>query len=155
MLLNCGFGEDSWESLGLQGYPNSPSSRRSVLSVHWKDWCWSWNWNSLATCCEELTHLKRPWFWKRLKAGGEGDDRWDVWMASPTQWKWVWAYSGSWWWTGKPGIVQSMGSQRVRHAWVTELNWTIYYNFFFNISLINIYLFFFYFLFYFIFIFLI
>ena len=55
------FREDSWESLGLQGDPSSPSLRRSVLNVHWKDWCWSWNSNTLATWCEELTHLKRPW----------------------------------------------------------------------------------------------
>ena len=60
------------------------------------------------------THWKRPWWWPRLKAGGEGDDRgWDGWMASPTQWTWVWARSGSWWWTGKPGVLQFMGSQRV------------------------------------------
>ena len=66
-----------------------------VLGVHWKDWCWSWNSNSLATWCEELTHLKRPWCWERLKVGGEGDDReWDGWMASPTQWTWVWVNSG-------------------------------------------------------------
>ena len=62
----------------------------------------------------------------RLKAGGEGDDRgWDGWMASPTQWTRVWVNSGSWWWTGKPGMLPSMGSQRVRHDWATELNWLI------------------------------
>ena len=61
--------------------------RRSVLGVHWKDWCWSWNSNTLATWCEEVTHWKRPWCWERLKAGGEGDNRgWDGWMASSTQW---------------------------------------------------------------------
>ena len=61
---------------------------------------------------------------KRLKAGGEGDDRaWDGWMASSTQWTWVWASFGSWWWTGKPGVLQSMGSQPVGHDWETELNW--------------------------------
>ena len=60
MLLSCGIGEDSWESLGLQGDPTSPSQRRSVLSVHWNDWCWSWNSSTLATSCEELTHWKRP-----------------------------------------------------------------------------------------------
>ena len=77
----------------------------------------------LATWCEELTHLKRPWCWERLKAE-EGDNRgWDGWMASPTQWTWVWINSESWWWTGRPGVLQSMGSQRVRHDWVTELNW--------------------------------
>ena len=75
MLFNCGIGEDSWESLGLQGDPTSPSERRSVLSVHWKDWCWSWNSNILAPWCEELTHWKRPWCWERLKARGKGDDR--------------------------------------------------------------------------------
>ena len=82
----------------------------------------SWCSNTLAIWCEELTHLKRPWCWERLKAGGEGDDReWDGWMASPTGWTWVWASSGCWWWTGKTGVLQSMGSQRVGHDWVTEL----------------------------------
>ena len=74
-----------------------------------------------ATWCKEQTHLKRPWCWERLKVGGEGDNRgWDSWMASPTQWTWVWANSRSWWWTGRPGMLQSMGSQRVRHDWTTE-----------------------------------
>ena len=60
-----------------------------------------------------------------LKAGREGNDRgWDGRMASPTQWTWAWVSSGSWWWTGKPGILQSKGSQRVGHNWTTELNWT-------------------------------
>ena len=78
--------------------------------------------NTLATWCKELTHWKRPWCWERLKAGGEGNNRgWDGWMASPTQWTWVWASFGSWWWTGKPGMRQSMGLQRVGHDWVTEL----------------------------------
>ena len=72
MLLNCSVGEDSWGVLGQQGDPTSPSSSKSVLNVHWKDWCWSWNSNTLATWCEELTDLKRPWCWERLKAG-EGD----------------------------------------------------------------------------------
>ena len=69
-------------------------SNQSILKeispdVHWKDWCWSWNSNTLATWCEELTHLTRPWCWERLRAGGEGDNRgWDGWMASLTQWTW-------------------------------------------------------------------
>ena len=68
---------------------------------------------------------KDPWCWERLRAGGEGDDRgWDGWMASPTWWTWVWINSRSWWWTGRPGVLWSMGSQRVRHDWVTKLNWT-------------------------------
>ena len=62
--------------------------------------------------------------WERLKAGGEGDNRgWDGWMASLTQWMWVWASSRSWWWTGRPGLLQYMGLQRVGHDWATELNW--------------------------------
>ena len=75
MLLNCGVGEDSWESLGLHGDPTSPFWRRSVLGVHWKDWCWSWNSNTLATSCEELTHWKRSWCWEGLRAGRERDNR--------------------------------------------------------------------------------
>ena len=110
-------------SLGLQGDPTSPSWKRSDLGVHWKDWCWSWNSNTLATWCEELTHLKRPWCWERLKVGGEGDDRgWDGWMASLTRWTWVWVGSGSWWWTGSPGVLRFMGWQRVGHDWATELS---------------------------------
>ena len=124
MLLNCGVGEDSRESLELQGYPTSPSWKKFVLNIYWKAWCWKWNSNILATRCEELTHCKRPCCWERLKAGGEGDDRgWDGWMASLTQWTWVSVNSGSWWWTGRPGMLQSMVSQRVRHDWATELNW--------------------------------
>ena len=120
MLLNCGFGEHSWESLGLQGDQTNQSWRKSVLNIHWKDWRWSWNSNTLATWCEELIHWKRLWCWERLKAG-EGDDRgWEGWMASLTQWTWVWASSRSWWWIGKPGVLWSMGSQRVGHNWVTE-----------------------------------
>ena len=68
--------------------------------------------------------FEKPWCWERLRAGGEGDDRgWDGWMASLTRWTWVWVNSGSWWWTGRPGMLQSMESQRVGHDWVTELNW--------------------------------
>ena len=103
-LKNCGVEEDSWESLGLQGDPTSPSYRKSVLGVHWKNWCWSWNFNTLATWCEELTHWKRPWCWERLRAGGEGDDReWDGWMASPIQWSWVWV--SSWSCDGQGGLT--------------------------------------------------
>ena len=123
MLLNCGFGEDSWESLGLQGDPTSPSWRRSILNIHWKDWCWSWNYNTLATCCKEWTHFKRPWCWEILKSGGEGDDRgWDGCMASPTEWGWVWASFRSWWWTGKPGMHGVTKSQTWLNVW-TKLKW--------------------------------
>ena len=84
---------------------------------------WNWSSNTLATWYEELTLWKRPWCWERLKAGGEGDNRgWDGWMASPIQWTWVWASSGRSWRTGKPGMLQSMGSQRIRLDWVS---WTM------------------------------
>ena len=112
---------------------NQSIQRKSALNIHWRDWYWGWrdwlDWywssNTLATWCEELTHLKRPWCSERLKTGGEGDDRgWDGWIASLTQWTWVWVNSRSWWWTGRPGVLQSMESQRVRHDWATELNWS-------------------------------
>ena len=87
-------GEDSWESLGLQGDQTSQSKRKSILNIHWKDWCWSWNSNTLATWCKELTHLKRPWCWERLRARGKGGNRgWEGWKASLAQWTWVWANS--------------------------------------------------------------
>ena len=80
--------------------------------------------NMLASWCEEPTHWERPWCWERLKVGGKGDDRgWDGWMASPTLWTWVWVSSGNWWRTGKPIVLQSMGLQRVRQDWMTELYW--------------------------------
>ena len=86
----------------------------AVLNIHWGDWCWIWNSNTLVTCFKELTHWKRPWCWERLKVGGEGDDRgWDGCMSSPTQWTCVWVRSGSWWWTGKPGVLQSMGHKEL------------------------------------------
>ena len=102
---------------------SNQSILKEITPEYWKNWCWSWSSNTLATSCEELTHWKRPWCWQRLRAGGEGDDRgWDGWMASPTQWTWIWASSGSWWWTGKPGVLQFMGSQWIGHNWATELN---------------------------------
>ena len=92
---------------------------KSFLNIYWKDWCWSWNPSTLVT-----THWKRPRCWERLKEGGEGDNRgWDGWMASLTQWTWVWASFRRWWRTVRPAVLQSMGSQRVRHNLATELNW--------------------------------
>ena len=112
-----------------------------IAYIHWKDWCWSWNSNTLGISCEELTHLKRPWCWERLRAEGEGDNRgWDGWMASPTEWTWVWVNPGSWWWTGRvgraavPGVAESDKTGR--------LNWTdsLYYERFPMVySLFNIY----------------
>ena len=76
----------------------------------------------LAPWCKELTHLKRPWCWERLKTGEGDNGGWDGWMASLTQWTWIWAGFGGWWWTGKPGMLQSMGSQRVGHDWPKRIN---------------------------------
>ena len=122
MLLNCAVGEHSWEFVGPQGDPTIQSYMKSIPNIHWNDWCWSWNSNNLATWCEELTCGNRPWCQERLKAVEEDNRGWDGWMASPTRWTWVWASSGSWWWTERPGVLQFMGSQRVGRDWVTELN---------------------------------
>ena len=106
----------------LQGEPVNPKGNQSWIFIGRTDaeaetpalWLPEW---------DELTHLKRPWCWERLKVRGEGDDRgWDGWMASPTQWTWVWVSSESWWWRGKPGVLQSMGSQSVDVS--EQLNWT-------------------------------
>ena len=122
------FGRITWWQIDMekvQGNQTCRSKWKSTLNILWKDWCWHWNFNTLATWCKVLTHWKRPWCWERLKVGGEGDDRgWDGWMESWTQWTWVSVNSGSWWWTERPGVLQSMGLQRVRHDWVIELNWT-------------------------------
>ena len=115
----------------LENILESPLDCKDIQPVHPKgdsSWIFIVKTNAEAETpilCEELTLLKRPWCWERLKVGGEGDNRgWDVWMASPSQWTWVWVCSRSWWWTGKPGVLQSMGSQSVGHEWATELNWT-------------------------------
>ena len=75
---------------------NQSILKEIILGVHWKNWCWSWNSNTLATWCEGLTHLRRPWCWEGLRASGEGNNRGlDGWLASSTPWTWVWVDSGS------------------------------------------------------------
>ena len=122
MLLSCGVGEDSWESLGLQG-----DQSHSILKEIRPEY-------SLEGL---MLKLKRQYFghqmwrtdslektlkWERLKAGGKGGYRgWDGWMGSPTQWTWVWVNSGSWWWTGRASVLQSIGSQRSQ-TWLSD--WT-------------------------------
>ena len=136
--LDC---EESWApknccfwTVMLEKTLESPLDCKEIQPVHSKgDHSWvfigrtdakSWNSSTLATWCKELTHWKRPWCWEGVEAGGEGDDRgWGGWMASPTRWTWVWVNSGSWWWTGRTGVLRFMGLQRVGHDWVTELNW--------------------------------
>ena len=120
--------EKTWEFLGLQGDPTSPSQRKSVLNIYWKDWCWSWNSNTLATWWEELTDWKRPWCWKRLKAGGEGDVRgWDGWMASLTNGHEFEQALGVRDVQGGQACCSPWGC-RVRHNWETELNYVLIYN---------------------------
>ena len=123
MLSNCGAGEDSWVPWTARKL-NLSILKESKLNIHWKDWCWrgcSNFWYFLTTWYEEPTHWTRPWCWERLSAGGERDDRGKGGcMASPTQRTWVWANPVRWWRTGKPGMQQSMGLQRVGHNWVTE-----------------------------------
>ena len=100
---------------------NQSILRKSTLNTHWKDWCWSWSSSILVIWFEQLTHWKSPWCWERLRAEGEEGVRgWDGWMASMMQWTWTWANFGRRWETERPGMLQSMGSQRVRHNWATE-----------------------------------
>ena len=118
--------ENSWKARRS----NQSILRKSTLNTHCKDWCWSWSSNTLATWCQELTHWKRPWYRERFEGRGRKDNRGlDGWMASPTQWSWVWANSGSWLWTGKPGMLHSMGLKRAGHDWVTEFNWIVLWSF--------------------------
>ena len=124
MLLTCGVGEDSWESLGLQGDPTNPS-------IGNQSWIFIGRTDDEAEASIFWPPDAKNWLiWKdpdagRLKARGEGDNRrWDGWVASPTQWTWVWVNSESWWWTGRPGMLQSMGSQRVVHNWTEK--WLYY-----------------------------
>ena len=98
-----------------QSIPKEISPEYSLKGLYW-----SWNSNTLASWCEKLTHWKRTWCWERLRAGEGGNRGWDGWMASLTQWTWAWANSRRQWGTGKPGVLQSLGSQRVGHDLETE-----------------------------------
>ena len=126
MPLNCSVGEDSWESLGLQGDPTSPFWRRSALGVLWKEWCWSWNSNTLATSCEELTHWKRPWCLEGLGAEEKGmtEDEMAGWHH--------WLDGREFEWT--PGVGDGQGGLACCGSWgckesdTTELNLKWSYN---------------------------
>ena len=96
------------------------SRRKSVLNIHWKDWCWSWSSNTLATWCEELTHWKRPWCWERLKAGGEKEEMvgWHHWL---NRHEFEQALGNG---DGQGSLMCcSLWSHKVGHDWATELNW--------------------------------
>ena len=117
MLLNCGVGEDSWESLGLQGDPTSPSYGD-------QSWIFIGRTDTEADTpilwppdAKSQLIRKDPDAGKDWRQEEKGMTGWDGWMASLTPWTWVWASSGIWWRTRKPGVLQSMGSQRVRHDW--------------------------------------
>ena len=130
--LDC---EESWTlknwwfwTVVFEKTPESSLDCREIQPVHCEgDQPWNFfgrNFSLTLTSCEELTHSKRLWCWEELGAGGEGDNRgWDGLMASLTWWTWIWVNSGSWWWTGMPGVLWFMGSQRVGHDWATKLNW--------------------------------
>ena len=124
MLLNCGVGEDSrvpWTARR----PNQSILKEISPEYSLEGLMLKLKLQYFGHLIWRLTHLKRPWWWERLKVGEVEDDRgWDGYMASPSQWTWVWVNSGSSWWTGRPGMLQSIGSQRIRHEWVNELNWT-------------------------------
>ena len=143
MLLNCGVGEDSWESVGLKlvnpkgnqpwifiGRTDARRPNQSILKeispgISLEGMMLKLKPQYFGYLMQSVDSLEKTLMWEGLGAGGEGDDRrWEGWIASLTQWTWVWANSRSWCWTERPGMVRLMGSQRVGHDWVTELNWT-------------------------------
>ena len=114
--------EDSGESLGLQRDQTNQSWKNSILNIHWKAWCWSWSWAPMLWPPDAKSRLirKDPDAGKGWRQEEKGTTGWDGWKALLTQWTWVWACSGRWWSTGKPGILQSTASQRVGSQWVTK-----------------------------------
>ena len=128
-LLNCGVGEDSRESHGLQGDPTSPFYRGSALGVLWCSLVFFGRNDAKAETPVLWPLHARSWLigkdsdagrdWRQEEKGTTEDE-----MASLTRWTWVWVNSGRWWWTGRPVVLWFMGSQRVGHDWATELNWT-------------------------------
>ena len=125
MLLNCRIGEDSWESLGLQGDNHSILKEISSGCCTLEGLMLKLKLQYFGHLMWRVDSLEKTLMLAGIGARGEGDDRgWDGWMASPTWYTWVWVNSRSWWWTGRPGMLWFMGSQRVGHDWANELNWT-------------------------------
>ena len=123
MLLNCGVGEGSWESLGLdckEMQPVHPKENQFWLFIGTTDAKY------FGHLMQRTDSFEKTLMLGRIEVGGEADDRgWDGWTASPTQWTGgVWVNSGSWWWTRRHGVLQSMRSQRAGHDGATEINWT-------------------------------
>ena len=146
MRSNCGAGEDSWESLGLQGdqeVNSEYSLEELMLKLQYFDHVTQETDSLEKTRMLEKIEGRRRRGRQRMKWLEEDDRGWNGWMASLIQWTWVWVNSRSWWWTGRPGVLQAMGSQRVRHNWATELNWTEYD---FNVLFVFVLLCFFFFL---------
>ena len=122
MLLNFDVGEDSWESLGLQGDPTSSFQRSSVLGVHWKEWCWSWNSNTSATSCKELTHWKRLWCWEGLgQENGTTEDEMAGWHHGLDGRESEWTPGDG---DGQGGLVCCNSCHRKESDTTEWLNWT-------------------------------
>ena len=121
MLLNCGVGEDSWTVPWAARRSNQSILKEISPEYSLEGLMLKLKLQYSGHPMQRTDSLEKTRCWERLKAGGEGDDRgWDGWMASLTRWTWVWVNSGSWWWTGRLGVLQFMGSQRVGHDWATE-----------------------------------
>ena len=125
MLLNCGVGEDSRRVPWTASRSNQSILKEISPGCSLEGMMLKLKLQYFGHLMWRVDSLERPWCWEGLGAGGEGDNRGrDGWMASPTRWTWLWVNSGSWWWTGRPGMLRFMGSQRVGHNWATKLNWT-------------------------------
>ena len=129
LLSNCGAREDSWTwTVPWTARRSNQSILKEItLNTHWKDRCWGWSSNNRATWCKQLTHWKRPWCWEKTLMLGKTEGRRRRgrqrmrWLDGiKTQCTWVWVNFRRWWRAGKPGMLQSMGLQRVRHDWTTE-----------------------------------
>ena len=123
MLLNCNVGEDSWGSLEQQGDQTSPSKRKSVLNIHWKDWCWSWNSNTFGHLMWRSDSLEKTLMLGKIEGGRRRGQQRMRWLDGITNsMDMSLSKLREWWWTGKPGVLQSMGTQRVDT--IEQLKWT-------------------------------
>ena len=125
VLLNCGVGEDSWESLRLARRANQSILKEISPGISLEGMMLKLKLQYFGYLMQRVDSLEKTLMLGGIGSKRRGDDRgWDGGMASLTLWTWVSVNSGSWWWTGRPGVLRFMGSQRVRHDWATELNWT-------------------------------